>query len=201
MKSLVLGILIIAALSLFVVALNLDLAERAPDEITTFEECVEAGNPVAESYPRQCRTEDGELFVEDIGNELEKGDLIRIESPRPGQEIASPLTITGEARGTWYFEGDFPVVLTDWDGRIIAQHYATAQGEWMTEDFVPFSSELSFELRQVQRSFDVEPRQVLSVERRCVDDFHELVSFTDAGIVNWFGLFNNYVQVRLHRAN
>ena len=39
---------------------------RPCGEITSFEECVAAGNPVMESYPRQCRTEDGNLFVEEI---------------------------------------------------------------------------------------------------------------------------------------
>jgi len=32
--------------------------------VTSFEECVAAGNPVMESYPRQCRTADGKNFVE-----------------------------------------------------------------------------------------------------------------------------------------
>ncbi|MBY0539367.1 hypothetical protein K2P56_02955 [Patescibacteria group bacterium] len=31
--------------------------------IGTFEECVAAGNPVMETYPPQCRTPDGRLFV------------------------------------------------------------------------------------------------------------------------------------------
>ena len=35
-------------------------------EINSFDECIKAGNPVMESYPRQCRTSDGELFVEDM---------------------------------------------------------------------------------------------------------------------------------------
>jgi glucose/arabinose dehydrogenase len=34
--------------------------------IKSFEECVEAGNPVMESYPRQCSTEEGKHFVEII---------------------------------------------------------------------------------------------------------------------------------------
>ena len=33
-----------------------------------FEECVAAGYPVMESYPRQCRTPDGKVFVEQINN-------------------------------------------------------------------------------------------------------------------------------------
>jgi hypothetical protein len=36
-------------------------------DITDFEECVAAGNPVMESYPEQCRTPDGRLFVRVIG--------------------------------------------------------------------------------------------------------------------------------------
>jgi len=43
-------------------------------EISSFEECVAAGNPVMESYPRQCRTQDGNLFVE----ELSPGEQDRI---------------------------------------------------------------------------------------------------------------------------
>lgn len=34
-------------------------------EITSFEECIAAGNPVMESYPRQCRAGDT-VFVEEI---------------------------------------------------------------------------------------------------------------------------------------
>lgn len=34
--------------------------------INSFEQCVEAGNPVMESHPRQCRTMDGKHFVEEI---------------------------------------------------------------------------------------------------------------------------------------
>lgn len=119
---------------------------RVPEVVVTnFQECVEAGNPVMESYPRQCRHGD-ETFAEFVGNELEKMNLIRLESPRPNETISSPVTITGEARGYWYFEATFPVVLTNWDGLIIAEGYAEAQDSWMTEDFVPFTAELTYSL-------------------------------------------------------
>jgi len=38
--------------------------ETSPTD--NFEECAAAGNPVMESYPRQCRTPDGKHFVEEI---------------------------------------------------------------------------------------------------------------------------------------
>jgi hypothetical protein len=63
---------------------------------------------------------------------------------KENQEITSPLTVTGEAKGTWFFEASFPVILTDWDGKIIAQGIAKAKGDWMTENFVPFEANLQF---------------------------------------------------------
>ncbi|MCI0566340.1 hypothetical protein L0Y46_04065 [bacterium] len=112
--------------------------------VNTFDECAAAGHPVMESYPRQCHVPDGKTFIENIGNELEKSDLILIENPRPNQEIASPLTITGRARGTWFFEASFPIKLLDENGKEIAVYHAEAQSDWMTENFVPFKAVLTF---------------------------------------------------------
>lgn len=49
-----------------------------PQTITNFKECVQAGYPIAESYPAQCFTPDGRGFVEEI-------------NPPSG-----PITISGE---------------------------------------------------------------------------------------------------------
>ena len=118
--------------------------KKSPISVTNFAECVAEGNAVMESYPRQCISRDGAHFTEDVGNELNKSDLIRVSYPRPNEEIKSPVTIKGEARGSWFFEASFPVFLTDWDGKIIAQGHATAKGEWMTTEFVPFEAILTF---------------------------------------------------------
>ena len=118
------------------------------NKIDSFEKCIQAGNPAMESYPRQCKA-NGKNFIENIGNELEKQDLIIINYPRPNQKIESPLTVKGQARGYWFFEGDFPIVLTNWDGLIIAEGYATAKNNWMTEDFVEFEGKLEFKKPEV----------------------------------------------------
>jgi len=73
-----------------------------------------------------------------------KEDLIQVDSPRANETVASPLTITGQARGNWFFEATFPIILADWDGKIIAQGHATALSEWTITDFVPFSATLEF---------------------------------------------------------
>jgi hypothetical protein len=80
-------------------------------------------------------------------------DLITIDSPRPQQVIHSPVVIRGTARGPWYFEASFPIVLTDGDGRIIAEGHGQAQGEWMTEAFVPFEAVLTFNVPENAAAF------------------------------------------------
>ncbi len=121
--------------------------------VTSFEECVAAGSAVMESYPRQCISKDGTHFTENIGNELEKTNLIRIDSPRPNASVESPLTILGQARGSWFFGASFPVFLTDWDGKIIAQGIATAKGDWMTAEFVPFEAKLTFNIGDISGQY------------------------------------------------
>lgn len=72
-------------------------------------------------------------------------DLIHVVSPQSGSTISSPVTITGEARGTWYFEASFPIVVVDWDGKIIGTGHAQANGDWMTTEFVPFTATVTFD--------------------------------------------------------
>jgi hypothetical protein len=73
-----------------------------------------------------------------------KSDLIYVEFPLPGSRVASPLRIRGQAKGEWFFEGDFPVVLKDADGQFIAKRHATAKKGWVAESFVPFESVVEF---------------------------------------------------------
>ena len=69
---------------------------------------------------------------------------ISLTTPTPNAVVTSPLTVTGEARGPWYFEASFPVRLLDGNGVEIAITPAQAQGEWMTTEFVPFQATLVF---------------------------------------------------------
>ncbi|MFA7662733.1 MAG: Gmad2 immunoglobulin-like domain-containing protein [Patescibacteria group bacterium] len=119
-------------------------AEISNSEITNFEECVADGRPVMESYPRQCSA-NGQNFTENIGNTLEMQDMIQLTSPQPNQKISSPVTLEGRARGTWFFEASAPVSVVNWDGLIIGEGYITTKGDWMTEDFVDFTGEITFD--------------------------------------------------------
>lgn len=88
-----------------------------------------------------------DILVEDMGEVLfmsEKGVSIYLESPKENQKVESPIYIRGRAPGNWFFEASAPVTLTDANGVVLAEHYMSAEGEWMTTNHVPFSGNINF---------------------------------------------------------
>lgn len=62
MKLLIIVIIIIL-ISVVIAFVSLYFFKTDDSNIITFEQCVEAGNLVIESFPERCRTKDGVLFV------------------------------------------------------------------------------------------------------------------------------------------
>src|SRR6185436_1505401 len=81
----------------------------------------------------------------DQGNAKELADVIRVDTPEPGDRLTSPLEIEGEARGNWFSEGSFPAQLVDANGEELGATVIKADGEWMTQDFVPFTAMMAFD--------------------------------------------------------
>ena len=78
--------------------------------------------------------------------EAAASDMIRVFNPGAGEAITRPLQIIGEARGPWFFEASFVIELLDEKGNLIGQTIATAESDWMTEDYVPFSALMEYPL-------------------------------------------------------
>lgn len=76
--------------------------------------------------------------------------IVELLTPQLGETIESPYQITGLARGNWYFEASFPIILKASDGTIIAETIAQAQSDWMTEEMVPFIAELNYTVNTPQ---------------------------------------------------
>ena len=70
-------------------------------------------------------------------------DAIIVKRPDAGDEIGHTFKVSGEARGTWYFEASFPIEVRDASGTVLYQGPVSADGDWMTEEFVPFSEEIT----------------------------------------------------------
>jgi Immunoglobulin-like domain of bacterial spore germination len=81
----------------------------------------------------------------DVQKEIDKkSDLVKVATPPGMTVVTSPIILKGQARGNWFFEASAPVSLVNWDGLIIAEGIITADGEWMTTEFVPFTGSLGF---------------------------------------------------------
>ncbi len=141
MKKALVTILVIILVVVGFMFFNKKAGSPVLAEVKNFEDCLDAGYPIMESYPRQCKTPDGRTFAEEITppityNNTSK-DKIVVETPFPGAVTGKDFVVTGKAAG-WYFEGSFPVKVLDKNGKVLFEGPAQAQGDWMTAEFVPF---------------------------------------------------------------
>jgi len=74
-----------------------------------------------------------------------KNPLIKVYNPKPESLLRSPIEVNGEARGSWFLDGVFDVLVKDENGKILGEGVARALGDWVTASFVPFEGSITFE--------------------------------------------------------
>lgn len=90
MKSwqlMVLAVVLMAIAGVLLYVSEIGARHRAKS-ITSFDECVAAGNPVMESYPEQCRSQDGRTFV----NPRQQADTPQALAPAAQPSVTPPLS-------------------------------------------------------------------------------------------------------------
>ena len=82
------------------------------DELVTFKECVEAGNPILESYPRQCERSDGRIFIEEFCSKTDTQELLTLADAKQiainsecGDRLKEP-SMCNQDTGTWWIDLD-----------------------------------------------------------------------------------------------
>ncbi|MFZ2836624.1 hypothetical protein D3C85_371620 [compost metagenome] len=154
--SIIIGVIVLG-LAGWIAYVLLGEREVSQAPVTDFASCVSAGNPVTQTSPRQCRVPDGTTYAEPTTPTNDgvntatreftspKGVTVRLHDWTERQVISSPLVLAGEIPGSWSFEASFPVLLLDPARKTIGQAVAGLEGDWMTDNYVPFSSTLTFE--------------------------------------------------------
>lgn len=137
------SIILIAVIIIFVagfIASLRKIGELGISKVDSFQTCLDAGFPVQESFPRGCIDGAGNSYIETASSTLNAitNEKVHMFYPTPGIAVASPISFSGEARGSWYFEGSFPVEVRDLNGKTVARAVAHAGSEWMTDNFVSF---------------------------------------------------------------
>lgn len=69
---------------------------------------------------------------------------IAVSMPALDGVITSPVGIEGQAAGSWFFEGSFPIKVLDGDGTVLGTGTAQALGTWMTTGTVAFAANIPF---------------------------------------------------------
>jgi hypothetical protein len=81
---------------------------------------------------------DGLILKEVLVGTLPTPEAV-LTAPLPGATLGHTFTVTGAARGGWFFEGSLPVQVRDMNNNVVASAPAQAQGDWMTAELVPFA--------------------------------------------------------------
>jgi hypothetical protein len=80
-------------------------------------------------------------------------DIIIIDSPKPYQKVQVTIIIKGKAKGSFFFEGTFPIRIEDENGNLIVSDYIMTKENWMTENFVSFETHFYFEKGNLRKGF------------------------------------------------
>jgi len=79
----------------------------------------------------------------------EKGVKIKLDNIKEGDTVEVGFEVKGSVTGSWFTEGVFPVRITEKEtNSVIITNTARADGEWETEDYVPFSFVIDAEIEE-----------------------------------------------------
>jgi hypothetical protein len=109
--------------------------------ITDFQSCEQAGGTIVDGEPVKCMAPNGQEFNE--ADHATDPDVV-LAKPQYGELVKSPLTISGKARGSWFFEASMPVTLKDDSGKVLFNAPIHATEDWMTTDYVNFEGTFTF---------------------------------------------------------
>ncbi|MES2214327.1 MAG: Gmad2 immunoglobulin-like domain-containing protein [Patescibacteria group bacterium] len=79
------------------------------------------------------------------GTTVTDGSIL-VTTPVANSTTTSPVSLSGNARGNWFFEASAPVLVMDARGNTLGQGTIHADGDWMTTNYVPFSGSVAYTL-------------------------------------------------------
>lgn len=113
-------------------------------------QCIKAPcPPIRETYSNKCYARKAGATVVKEGICLPTpAEMVQVTSPLESQKITSPVIVKGMAFGGWFFEGSFPVQITDAAGKVLGEGPATTTEDWasaaLAGENIPFTAKISF---------------------------------------------------------
>jgi len=149
-------------------------SKESTSQVTNFEECVAAGNPVMESYPRQCRHGDT-TFTEKNTAQMTREEASKIAGQTKDCTMAGIPTddISYNAiTKTWWIDLERMPELEN-DGcnpaRVVSEQTKTAEVNWRcTGAMMPESAECLPEQRNVDACIEIYQPVCATVQVQCI---------------------------------
>lgn len=138
-----LGFILVVALFLKVISFFNSDTQKIKEDINKVETFTLEGND-NKTAPIQKDNFSVPVQATSATSSIQNIPEIIISSPQPGEVVSSPLVVTGQAKGSWFFEASLPVKLLNTNGETIMTAPAQAEGDWMTNELVPFKAILNF---------------------------------------------------------
>jgi len=144
-KLLVVSIVALGALFVGGCTINLssdDIIGYIPElNLSAFAKCKSSSGAIlAKSGLTESCALDSEQYLNLSSGLPKENAMIKLQSPLENATVTCPIELKGEAKGSWFFEASFPVEFADPTGKVVGWGLATADSEWMTDQFVPFSA-------------------------------------------------------------
>lgn len=101
-------------------------------------------NELQEQTEQQQNQDGAQTDAQDFQYTSEKGVSMEVYVPKEGSQVESPIGVIGRVPGNWSFEASFPIEVRA-GGEVIGQGTAQLTDDWMTEELVPFTSEIELD--------------------------------------------------------
>jgi len=118
---------------------------KVPTVILTFEDCLNAGQLVVNTIPRECHTKKGEIYIEE-DNHVALLDTIEVTEPKPYALVSSPFKVEGKAKGVWYGNNRLTVKLVDENNNPIVEKSMFALGNVTRDAMIAFTGAINFQV-------------------------------------------------------
>lgn len=105
-------------------------------------ELIASAESVLENFNSETVTAEASKFA---ASEKEATAII-LQTPKAGDLISSPLTVTGLAPADWFYQGELLITLEDSERQVIAKHFGSKQpGNTTVPNYNSFSAWIDFE--------------------------------------------------------
>ncbi len=122
------GLVIAGVLSAIVLIVGYLAASRAPSGLSYSQ------SPVTSTPSKPVEVSSGSEQLAPLSSQ------VFVTSPQENAHVGHSFTVAGLAPGPWFFEAQFPIMVRAADGTTIGHATGKAQGEWMTDKQVTFTS-------------------------------------------------------------